>query len=198
MADRIELRRVQGAEIAPWLDAVAQLRIAVFRAFPYLYDGDTAYERRYLTTYADAPDSLFVLAFHRECVIGASTGVPLEHEGAAFRAPFEARGIEVARVFYFGESVLLPEYRGRGIGHAFFDAREDHARHLGRFGWTAFAAVDRVPGDPRRPPGHRDNDAFWLKRGYARQPGMTMQLSWKEVGDDEESPKPLTFWLRRL
>jgi hypothetical protein len=37
-------------------------------------------------------------------------------------------GMDVGRVFYFGESMLLPRCRGRGIGHAFFGHREAHAR----------------------------------------------------------------------
>lgn len=192
------VRSVRGDELAAQLDAVAALRMAVFRDWPYLYDGDPAYERRYLATYAQAPGSVVVLAQDGERVVGASTGVPLAQEGEAFQAPFLARGIDVSCVFYFGESVLLPGYRGRGIGHAFFDAREAHARALGGFGWTAFAAVDRAPDDPRRPAGHRANDAFWEKRGYVRQPGMTMRLAWKELGESRESEKPLTFWLRRL
>ena len=72
-----------------------------------------------------------------------------------------------------------------------------HARALGRFRCTAFAAVDRDPADPRRPAQHRDNDAFWTGRGYQRQPGMTMQLPWDEI-DAGEIPHPLTFWLRPL
>ena len=42
------------------------------------------------------------------------------------------------------------------------------------------------------------NEAFWRGRGYVRQPGMTMRLAWKEIGDDVEREKPLTFWLRPL
>jgi hypothetical protein len=34
---------------------LAQLRITVFREFPYLYDGDLAYEQNYLRTYLDCP-----------------------------------------------------------------------------------------------------------------------------------------------
>jgi GNAT superfamily N-acetyltransferase len=124
--------------------------------------------------------------------------LPLADEDAEYQAPFLARGLDVGRVFYCGESVLLPAYRGRGLGHAFFDAREAHARALGRFDTMAFAAVDRAADDPRRPTGHRDNAAFWTKRGYVRQPGMTMHLSWKEVGDTVEREKPLTLWLRSL
>ncbi len=195
---RIQIRRCTGAdEIRRHLDAVAALRIDVFRDWPYLYDGSIAYEREYLEAYVGSNDSVFVLAFDGDAVIGASTGLPLIDDSAEFRAPFEARGLDAGRVFYLGESVLLPQYRGHGIGHAFFDHREAHARSLGRFDTTAFCAVDRDADDPRRPEAHRDNDAFWIARGYARQTGMTMHLRWNEVGHGEIE-HALTFWLRPL
>ena len=192
---RIEV--VSGEGAASHLDDVAALRIAVFRDWPYLYAGDMAYEREYLSAYAASPRSVFVLALDGSEVVGAATGLPLGDDEPAFQAPFRARGMDVARVFYFGESVLLPGYRGRGIGHAFFDAREAHARALGMFDWTAFAAVDRDAADPRRPAGHRGNEAFWAKRGYERQPGLTMRLAWDEAGVGE-CDHALTFWTRRL
>jgi GNAT superfamily N-acetyltransferase len=186
----------RGADVVPHLPAVASLRMQVFRAFPYLYDGDMDYERKYLAAYAESPDSVFVLAFYDGAVVGASTGIPLAQDDAAFQVPFLKRGLRVAEVFYFGESVVLPAYRGQGLGHAFFDAREAHARDLGRFTTTAFCAVDRAEHDPRRPVDYQSNDAFWRKRGYARQPGMTVRLSWRKVGSDRETGNELTFWLR--
>ena len=200
---RIQIRRCTGAEdIRRHLEAVAALRIEVFRDWPYLYDGDSAYEREYLEAYAASEDSVLVLAFDWETVIGASTGLPLADDSEEFRAPFEARGLDVGKVFYLGESVLLPAYRGCGIGHAFFDHREAHARSLGRFDTAAFCAVDRNADDPRRPLDHRGNEMFWDKRGYARQAGMTMKLLWKEIGDGGaahgEVEHALTFWTRPL
>jgi GNAT superfamily N-acetyltransferase len=186
----------RGAGVVPHLPAVAALRMQVFRTFPYLYDGDMDYERKYLAAYAASADSVFVLAFDGGTVVGASTGIPLAQDDAAFQAPFSRRGLRVADVFYFGESVVLPAYRGLGLGHAFFDAREAQARALG-FATTAFCAVDRADDDPRRPADYRPNDAFWRKRGYARQPGMTVRLSWRKVGSDRETGNELTFWLRQ-
>ncbi|RXR05238.1 GNAT family N-acetyltransferase [Pseudoxanthomonas composti] len=184
----------RGPEILPWLEDVAALRMAVFRDWPYLYEGDDAYEREYLSTYAASRDSLFVLAMAQGQVVGAATGLPLLHDAESFHAPFAAQGMDPAQVFYFGESLLLPEWRGRGIGHAFFDHREAHAHGLG-YRWTAFASVDRLPEDPRCPPSYRANDTFWTKRGYARQDGLAMQLDWREQGLGEVSHW-LTFWLR--
>lgn len=188
---------LRGPELLPVLDDVARLRIRVFNDWPYLYQGSLDYEREYLAAYAATPDAVCVLARAGGEVVGASTGLPLLDDGPAFRQPFVAAGIDPAQVFYFGESVLLPEWRGRGVGHAFFDAREAHARSLGRFAMTAFCAVDRDSDDPRRPAGHRDYDVFWCRRGYARRPGMTMHLRWEETGRGEVS-HPLTFWTRAL
>jgi len=195
--EQIRIKLARDSEAERWLGEVAALRIAVFRDWPYLYEGDLEYEREYLATYTRSPDSIFVLAFASAKVIGASTGLPLADETPAFQAPFVARGLPVPDVFYFGESVLLPEYRGRGLGHAFFDHREAHARTLGRFAFTAFASVDRHEDDPRKPQAHRSNDAFWQKRGYQRQADMQMQLGWDEIGIGETNHS-LTFWLRAL
>ena len=76
-ARAIAIQRRSGAAVRDHLDAVAALRIAVFRDWPYLYDGDAAYEREYLDAYASSPDSVFVLAFDGDAVIGTSTGLPL-------------------------------------------------------------------------------------------------------------------------
>ena len=194
----VTLTTCRGPEVAPYLDAVAKLRIAVFREYPYLYDGDAAYERGYLATYARSPESLFVLARAGGAIVGASTGVPLADEVEAFRAPFRSAGIDPSRVFYFGESVLLPEYRGRGLGHRFFDEREAYARSLDRFDWTAFCAVVRAPDDPRRPPEYRPLDGFWMQRGYARHGALTAKLDWREPGSAEPVDHHLAFWLRSL
>jgi GNAT superfamily N-acetyltransferase len=194
----MELQLHRGADVQPYLAAVAALRIAVFREWPYLYDGDRDYETGYLATYARSPESLFVLAIDGGTVVGASTGVPLSDETAAFRSPFEERGIPVGSVFYFGESVLLPSYRGVGIGHRFFDERERYARELGRFGMTAFCAVERSADDARHPPAYRGNAAFWHKRGYRRHDDMECRLDWKEIDGTGPVQHRLGFWSRPL
>lgn len=186
-----------GAAAGAVLDDLARLRIAVFRDYPYLYDGDLAYERRYLGSYAESAGGVVVAAFDGDRMVGAATGLPLADEPAHVAAPFVAAGIDPAEVFYLGESVLLPTYRGRGLGHAFFDGREARARALG-LKTCAFCAVVRPADHARRPADWRPLDPFWTARGYACRPDMETAFSWRDLGEAEETAKPMRFWLRTL
>ena len=193
----LAVRTLAGAEALEHLDDLARLRIAVFAEYPYLYDGSPEYEAEYLREFARTADSVLVVALDGDRIAGAATASPVVGQKPELRRPFEERGFDTARLFYFGESVLLPAYRGQRVGHAFFDHREAAARAAGATHAT-FASVIR-PGDhPSRPHDYRPHDAFWTKRGYARVEGLATQLAWKEHGEAHESPKPMEYWIRAL
>lgn len=185
----------QGIEAA--LPQLGRLRIRVFRDWPYLYEGSEAYESDYLRAFAAAPDAVLVAAFDGDTIVGAATASPMAAQEPAVRAPFETRGDDVDRIFYFGESVLLPEYRGRGIGHAFFDAREAQARRCGA-SHASFCAVVRPDDHPLRPRDYRPLDTFWRKRGYAPVPGLTASFDWRDIDQPGETAHPMQFWMRAL
>ncbi|MEF3046934.1 GNAT family N-acetyltransferase [Pseudotabrizicola sp. L79] len=193
----MSVRVLTGADLDAALDAVAGLRITVFRDWPYLYDGDLDYERDYLQTYRNSQGAVLVGAFAGDRLVGAATGTPMEDHAADFAAPFAATGVDLGQIFYCAESVLLPDYRSLGIGHRFFDLREDHARALGR-SHVAFCSVMRPDDHPARPAAYRSNHAFWEKRGYRQLPGVVASFSWRDLGDGDESQKPLQFWMRAL
>jgi GNAT superfamily N-acetyltransferase len=197
MTEEVTVRALTGADLEAALDGVAALRISVFRDWPYLYDGSLEYERAYLQTYRDSPGALLVGAFAGDRLVGASTSTPMEDHAEAFAEPLKKIGLPVESILYGAESVLLPAWRGRGLGHRFFDLREAHARRLGRT-HVAFCSVKRPEDHPMRPAHFRTNDAFWMGRGYAPLPGVLAEFSWKDVGDAEETVKPLQFWIRAL
>lgn len=193
----VEIRSMTEAALEAALEDVARLRIEVFRAFPYLYDGDLAYEREYLQSYRDSARALVVGAFDGDTLIGASTGAPLVDHADDFAAAFAGSGLDLGDIFYCAESVLLPAYRGQGIGHGFFDAREAHARELG-YVKSAFCGVQRPKDHPLRPADYAPLDPFWRKRGYAPLEGAVAKFTWKDLDQDQESAKPLQFWIRDL
>ncbi|MBV6439456.1 MAG: hypothetical protein EPGJADBJ_01097 [Saprospiraceae bacterium] len=198
MKPGLTYRRYIGAQIATVFEPLAALRIAVFRDFPYLYEGTPEYEKEYLKTYAQSPRSLLFAVYDGEKMVGATTALPLADETNEVQEPFLKAGYNPDEVFYFGESILLPEYRGLGIGHRFFDERENHARRFGTFQYTAFCAVQRPENHPARPADYQPLDAFWKKRGYAPQPSLTTTFSWPDIGETGSTAKPMLFWIKKL
>ncbi len=187
-----------GAAIAPYIEALARLRIEVFRDWPYLYAGSEAEERTHLAAFSRSPDAALVVALDGAEPVGCSTCLALAHEPANVRAPFEARGWEVRRFCYFSESVLRRRYRGQGVGLAFFAAREAHARTLPGVDYAAFCSVHRAAADPRRPADAAPLDGFWRKRGFAPVPGLSCTMTWPEVGRDGPQVNRLDFWAKSL
>jgi GNAT superfamily N-acetyltransferase len=180
------------------LPQLARLRIAVFRDWPYLYDGSLEYEQDYLAKFAEAEGAVVVAAYDGDAMIGAATASPMAGHAEEFAQPFRARGFDINRIFYFGESVLLKDYRGRGLGHAFFDHREAHARAAGPFTHTAFCGVVRPDDHPMRPVDYVPLDAFWKKRGYEKMDGMVTSFAWTDVGETAETKKPMQFWMKAI
>ncbi|NHM17645.1 GNAT family N-acetyltransferase [Tritonibacter mobilis] len=193
----LRIETLTGAALEAALDDVARLRIEVFRAWPYLYDGDLAYEREYLQSYRDSAGAVVVGAFDADRLVGAATGTPLADHADDFAAAFAESTLDMADIFYCAESVLLPAYRGQGAGHGFFDAREAHARELG-FAKSAFCSVIRPKEHPLHHTGYTPLDPFWRKRGYQPLTGVVAEFAWKDIDQPKETTKTLQFWLRDL
>jgi GNAT superfamily N-acetyltransferase len=195
--DEITFLPLRGAELLPYLEVVGRLRLEVFHEYPYLYEGTLEDEHAYLRTYTEAASSLVVLALRVGRVVGATTCLAMTEAEPSFCASFLEQGWDLQQVCYFGESVLLPEFRGRGVGKVFFQRRLEHALALGAR-WAAFCAVDRPEDHPLRPPGYRSLDGFWSSLGFIQQPELRAAFTWKEVGQAVETTQSLTFWLKEL
>ena len=188
----------RGPEIAAVFEDLGKLRIAVFRDFPYLYEGTLEHEKEYLQTYADSSHAFLFAVYDGLTMVGATTCIPLVDETDDVRLPFEQAGFDLNSIFYFGESILLPFYRGLGLGHRFFDEREAHARSFGTFTTTCFCAVERDEDHPAQPQIYRPNDTFWTKRGYQKQPTLQSTFEWLDIGQAQPTTKKMVYWMRKL
>ena len=84
----IDVRALTGLDLDAALDDMARLRIKVFRDWPYLYDGDVDYERRYLEPYRTSAGAILVGAFDGTELIGAATGTPMTDHADEFADAF--------------------------------------------------------------------------------------------------------------
>jgi GNAT superfamily N-acetyltransferase len=193
----ISITTYSGQQIEPYLASVARLRIQVFRAYPYLYDGDPDYEREYLQTYLQQEDAIVVIARDGDEIVGASTAIPMAAETENVKAPFIAAGYDIDKIYYFGESVLNDNYRRQGIGVGFFEHRERKARTLDRFQWLTFCGVVRPDNHPLRPDDYLSLDHFWRRRGF-QATDLYCTMRWKEITEAEESEKNMRFWMKEV
>jgi GNAT superfamily N-acetyltransferase len=187
-----------GEAMRPYLPALARLRIAVFRDWPYLYDGSLENEERHLASFSACPRAGLAVAFDGDAAVGCSSCLPLIDEGGNVVAPFLARGWKPERFFYFGESVLLREYRGQGVGVGFFREREAHALRSSDCDYATFCAVQRPESHPMRPAGAVPLDAFWRKRGFVPYPDLACTMSWRQVDTGAKEQNRLSFWIKSL
>ena len=193
----VEIRELTGDDLDQYSPDLARLRMRVFRDWPYLYEGSFEYEHRYLESYRESAGAILVGAFDGARLVGAATGTPMEDHEDDFAGAFQTTELALGDIFYCAESVLLPEYRGQGIGHAFFDQREGHARTLGR-SYAAFCGVIRPDDHPMKPHDYHPLDPFWQKRGYEKLTGVLAEFQWTDVGHSQQTSKKLQFWIRKL
>jgi hypothetical protein len=193
----MQLLTYRGRQILDILPELAQLRIEVFRQWPYLYDGNLEYEQKYLAHMAESAGSFCALAVLEGRAVGAATAGLLEDQDEDFQQPLRQAGYRPEACLYLGESVLLDNYRGRGLGHRFFDLREAHGRENGR-SFSTFCRVLRPQDHPLRPAQGRTLDDFWRGRGYLPLAGVSGNYAWKDVDQARESLHPMEYWLRSL
>lgn len=177
---------------------LAKLRMTVFKEYPYLYEGSLEYEMEYLQTYAQSEKALLFAIYDGPQMIGATTAIPLSDETEELRKSLDASSLDVHRIFYFGESILLKPYRGLGLGHRFMDEREAHAKSFNSYTHTAFCSVVRPENHPLRPDNYRPNDQFWKKRNYIRQDNWSTQMEWIDINENLSTFKPMVFWMKAI
>lgn len=192
-----EVKSFSGKEAEVHLETIADLRMRVFRDFPYLYKGTIEYEKDYLSRYFNAPSAKFFVLFYGTRIVGVATCIPLSEEAHYIRKPFEEKGLDVNSYFYFGESLLERIYRGKGFGKLFFQYREEEALKYPQIEYTAFCAVTRSDDHPMKPDNYMSLEGFWSKMGYSPQPGLSAVMSWTDVDQEKETEKKLEFWVKK-
>ena len=100
-----------GKEIESVIEELGRLRIAVFRAFPYLYEGSLEYEKEYLKVYTASEKSFLFSVWDDGKMVGATTCIPLMDESEEVHEAFDIAGLNKENIFYFGESDFLKKER---------------------------------------------------------------------------------------
>jgi GNAT superfamily N-acetyltransferase len=194
----IHVRSFTGSGLKPYLHSIAKLRMDVFREYPYFEEPNLERETQFLRKIATNKESIGVLIFDNTTLVGASLGHPLSIEEDKILRPFNEKKMDVLPYFFFGDSALLKQYRGRGIGHHFFDARESHVAHHKKYKHICFCVPDCSEKDKDRPKDYISLHDFWRKRGYIHHPELQCVIPWKKIGSDKPAEMKMSFWIKEV
>ncbi len=193
MASDIKIRTLVGPGIKTYIQSMVKVREQVLGEIPYLQLAAAESDLNYLKHVIMSKDSIAVIVFDGSKIIGCAIGMPLSEELPGFQEPFIKLGLPTQEYFYFGFSALLKPYRSRGIGHHFFDLREEHVRHLKRFTKSCFTS-SVLPKGLASSAEQTSLETFWQKRGYIQHPEMTCRLPIL----DHHFVISLKFWIKEL
>lgn len=194
----MEFQVVTGHRLKKYINTIASLRMAVFREYPYLYDGSMDSEEAYLKSYASSKNSILVMARDKEETVGVVAGMPLIEMDEVFQSPFEKHNVAIHSIFYLGDMLLLKEYRGRGIGSKIYKMFEDLVRKNKQYQTIAIAEILRDKNDPRQPKNYVSADKFWASLHYAKHPEIVIQIPYKEVDSAGKVPHLLVVSCKDL
>lgn len=199
MMHNLHIQKLIGSEIHPFISELAALRITIFKEYPYLYDGQLDYEKKYLQTYLDSQRATLILVTDpkENKIVGVSTAIPLVDETLEVQLPFLNADMDISNIFYFGESVLLPAYRGKSVYRHFFLEREKAAREYGSK-LAVFCGVNREDNHPLKPTDYKPLDKVWQSFGFKKQGHLHTQYEWKDLTEATPPFKPMIFWLKIL
>lgn len=183
----------KGKEIIPYIDEIARLRIEVFREFPYLYDGNIDYEKKYLAKFGAIDESIVILALENHKVIGALTGLPIKNESKEITQTLTTNQLENG--FYLSEILLYKNYRQQGIGQALMNQLETFVNKS--FPLFLLATIIREENHPLKPKDYTSLAHFWIKNNYVLT-NQTFSFSWKDVHNETETRKSLALWQKEI
>ncbi|MDR3647154.1 MAG: GNAT family N-acetyltransferase [Candidatus Babeliales bacterium] len=193
----LTLLKLKGPQAKKYVTDIADMRITLFKEFPYLYEGAYSYEEEYLQTYFNSDEANILLVLDKDKVVGFSSSIPLAEESQDLKAPFNEKELYIKDYFYIGEVMLQPAYRGRGILRKFLEFHENQALKNG-YKYTVFMTVDRENNHPSKPKDYKSLDNIWKHFGYVILPELKISLDWPQVGTNIYTNNKLSIWLKDI
>ena len=201
----INIHTYQAGSLVSEIGLLGEFRLRYFREYPYLYVGTEAGEQTHLAGYIANPTARLVIAKDQgvnDIVAGIAIGTMLSTETEILRLAGEQLrqfGITPEQCYCFGEMILIPEYRSKGIGKQMLEALKNAGREQGAYRFCFFS-VAREPDDARRPTGYVDSDMVFRRFGFEKT-DVFVTFEWPTIQSDgsiEKVPNRLDFWIDKM
>lgn len=189
----------EGAKIAPYVKTVAELRVGIYREYPYLYDGNVEFElKETLPIYTRSKNSVWGVARDGEKIIGLAIWLPLSEISRDLQTPLLEKELDVEAYCCLVDLMVLKEYQGQGIGKRLYAISEEHVKKEQRYSYLTLYTIERPIKDHKKPKDYTSLDEYWKKRGFVKHPELFFTHPWKDIGDKVDTDHTLIFWIKDL
>ena len=191
-----------GNEGAHLIGIVSDMRITYFREFPYMYKGNLEYEKEYISELTSHKKSMIVTASINSKIVGISTALPLTSDADILKEVynlFEKKSYAPKEIYYYGEVIVLPSYRRKGIANQLYHLHEQQALKW-KYKYACLAVVVRDKDDPRKPNQYLSTDIIWPKLGFKKE-NIYFNYHWPTVlsdGQVKDVQNTMVFWTKKI
>ena len=187
-----------GVEAKAFIKDIANLRIEIFKEFPYLYAGTIENELPYLDRYISNENGHIILIKNIENnIVGFSSSIPLEDEDESMLQPYLENNLNPKDFLYCGEAIMYKEYRGGGSLKTLLDYHIKIAKKLNKK-YLTMMTIDRADNHPSKPENFYSVDNMLEKYEYKKMQNAKIKYSWKSSLNNHESENSLSIWYKEI
>lgn len=193
----VQIEKLRGKEIAPYINDIALLRTLYFHDYPYFYVANIQSEQAYAEALSQNEKGFLGLLKEGGVIQGAITGVPFKDAPEMFSGAFIGNNLSLDKIFFLREIMLHKAFQGHGYGTKLVKTFEEFARSNG-YQKIVVSEIQENKNDLRCPAGYVSIERFWETMGFERVPGVTAYCLWKEIGTETEVSHPMFFMQKTL
>ncbi len=190
-----------GNELQNILPFMAQQRMAVFRDYPYLYEGNPNVEHEYLKWFASLPHSSVIMAYLDGKPIGWISGTGFADFDVHFKGSNELlkkNGYDSRKFYYIPEAIIVSEHRDTLLLEELHTLIAKHAKTL-HYSALCFAEESHEQ-HPLKPADYKGLEELYRVAGYTPTQ-MIITFSWLTIqadGSVKDEEHELCYWIKEL
>lgn len=201
MQAHYSLKLLTSSELQEIVPFMVEQRIAAFRDYPYLYEGNTKEENEYCQWFVRQSHSAVAVAYWNGQPAGFVSGTSFTDFDIHFKASidlFENNGLDPKKFYYIPEVIIMPEHRKKGLARKLLNLIEQHAQKLGY--QSSCLVHETHEHHPLKPINYQTSENIWLKHGYWKT-GMIIKFPWLTLQPDsslKNEDHELRYWIKNL
>jgi hypothetical protein len=188
-----------GSECDKFKEFMIDLRVTLYRDYPYLYEADRKEEAEYMHWFLNLPKTFVAIAFCKEKPIAFVAGSDFTDFSEHFKGSieeFEKAGLVPSNYFYIADDLFEPEHPQQEILSTLVHLMEIRVNEQNNymFCWI----TEEHDSHPLKPENYKSASALWEKLGYQKS-NICIKFSYPTIQPDHSQKKEehaFTYWLK--